>query len=130
MKASNRPRSTFLVVAGDKHAASRDNPGRPVFLIVDGHSSHKSKTTRQWVASTGGRIKLFHLPRYSPQLNPVAWAWQNVKNARRGRAGVSSVDDLQDKVLAALIGLATTPSIVRGFFRDPQLAYIACHESD
>jgi len=105
-----------------------DNPDRPVFLIVDGHSSHKSKATRQWVESTGGRIKLFYLPSYSPQLNPDEWAWQNVKNARIGRAGVSSFDDLKDKVLAALTRLATTPSIVRGFFRDPQLAYIGCHE--
>jgi transposase len=41
----------------------------PVYLIVDGHLSHKAKATKAFVASTGGRLKLFTLPGYSPQLN-------------------------------------------------------------
>jgi len=101
-----------------------DNPGRPVFLIVDGHSSHKSRKTKEWVQSTNGRIRLFYLPAYSPQLNPDEWAWNNVKNARIGRAGISSLDDLRSKAVAARERLRAMPELVRGFFGDPDLRYI------
>jgi len=43
-----------------------DNPGRPVFLVVDGHSSHKSKKAKEWVQSMEGQIKIFYVPSYSP----------------------------------------------------------------
>jgi hypothetical protein len=42
----------------------------PVYLVVDGHPCHKAKATKQFVASTDGRLTLFLLPGYSPQLNP------------------------------------------------------------
>jgi transposase len=45
----------------------------PVYLVVDGHPTHRSKLVKQFVASTDGRLKLFVLPAYSPQLNPDEW---------------------------------------------------------
>lgn len=38
-----------------------DNGGRPVFLIVDGHPSHRSKMVKEWVSGTNGRLRLFQL---------------------------------------------------------------------
>lgn len=35
----------------------------PVYLVVDGHPSHRAKATTEFVASTDGRLKLFFLPR-------------------------------------------------------------------
>lgn len=43
---------------------------KPIFLIVDGHPIHKSKLVKDYVASLDGRLKLFYLPPYAPQLNP------------------------------------------------------------
>ncbi|MBM3120033.1 MAG: IS630 family transposase [Chloroflexi bacterium] len=43
---------------------------RPVFLIIDGHPVHKSMAVSRFVASTEGRLRLFYLPPYSPELNP------------------------------------------------------------
>jgi transposase len=43
---------------------------RPVFLIVDGHSIHKTRIVRELVAVQAGRLKLYFLPPYSPHLNP------------------------------------------------------------
>jgi DDE superfamily endonuclease len=42
----------------------------PVYLVVDGHPTHKAKTVKTFVASTEGRLKLYVLPAYSPQLKP------------------------------------------------------------
>lgn len=66
-----------------------DTPG-PVYLIVNGHPTHKAKATREFIASTGGRLELFTLPAYSPQLNPDEWVWRNVKHDRIGRSSVTS----------------------------------------
>jgi len=50
--------------------------GGPVFLIVDGHPVHRSNAVKEFVASTQGRLRLFHLPAYSPELNPDEWVWK------------------------------------------------------
>ncbi len=39
------------------------------------------------VKVTGGRLKLFFLPGYSPELDPDEWVWKNVKNDRIARSG-------------------------------------------
>ncbi len=101
-----------------------DHGDRPVFLVVDGHPSHRAKKTEEWVKSTNGQFRIFYLPAYSPQLNPDEWVWNNVKSARVGRAGVVSENDLRAKATAALQRLVDLPDIIRGFFRDPDLRYI------
>jgi transposase len=100
-----------------------DAPG-PVFLVVDGHPTHRSKATKAFVESTEGQLKLYMLPGYSPELNPDEWVWNNVKAAKIGRAGITSQDDLRAKATSALRRLQKMPQLVRGFFRDPHLAYI------
>src|SRR5471032_385524 len=34
---------------------------KPVFVIVDGHSIHKAKLVKEYVASLNGALKLFHV---------------------------------------------------------------------
>ena len=62
----------------------RDTSG-PVYLVVDGHPAHRARATTEFVASTEGRLKLFLLPAYSPELNPDEWVWKNVKHDRSAR---------------------------------------------
>src|SRR5512144_3025082 len=75
---------------------------RPVFLVVDGHPTHRSRAMQDFVASTNGRLRLFLLPGYSPELNPDEWVWKNIKADRVGRAGVTGADDLKAKAGSAL----------------------------
>lgn len=96
----------------------------PIFLVVDGAGYHRSAATKKFVESTNGRLRLFHLPGYSPQLNPDEWVWNNVKNTQVGRKSVLRKSDLAELALRALTRLKDTPSIIQGFFRDPSLAYI------
>src|SRR6201993_1679925 len=55
---------------------------------------------------------------------PTEWVWNNVKNDRIGRSVIMSADDLKAKAIGALRRLQKLPGIVRGFLRDPKLAYI------
>ena len=98
--------------------------GRPVFLVVDSHPVHRSHAVARYVESTEGRLRLFFLPPYSPQLNPDEWVWRNVKGHRLGRSQFTGPDDLRRKVLSALHRLQRLPGVVHGFFRAPALRYI------
>jgi transposase len=97
---------------------------RPVYLVVDGHPTHKAKVVKDFVAATEGRLKLFVLPAYSPQLNPDEWVWKNVKHDRVGRTSVTSADEFKAKIVSALRRLQKLPHVVRAFFGDPDLHYI------
>lgn len=96
----------------------------PVFLIVDGHPVHRSKKVKDFAAASNGKLRLYQLPGYSPQLNPDEWVWKNIKNDRVGRSGITGPDQLKSLAVAALRRLQAMPHIVRGFFGDPDLAYI------
>ncbi|MHB1930384.1 MAG: IS630 family transposase [Acidimicrobiales bacterium] len=105
-------------------ALQADYRGRKIYLIVDGHPSHRATRTKEWAAAQGDRFKLFYLPGYSPFLNPDEWVWKNVKHDRIGRAGITSHEDLRSKAAAALARLAAMPGLLRSIFRDPHLQYI------
>lgn len=102
----------------------RESPGR-VFLIVDGSSVHTAKAVKTFVKSTEGRIQLFFIPPYSPELNPDEWVWKNVKHDSIGRTAIRGKDDLKAKAVSALRHLQKSPGKVRGFFADPKLSYIS-----
>jgi len=96
----------------------------PVYLVVDGHPAHRAKTVKEFLATTGGRLKLFVLPAYSPQLNPDEWVWKNVKHDRVGRATPRTAEEFHAQAVAALRRLQNLPQLVRAFFADPDLRYI------
>ena len=66
----------------------------PVSLILDNLSVHKAKIVTDYVDSLDGRLKLFLLPSYSPDLNPDEWVWKNVKNDQVGRTGIGRKSEL------------------------------------
>jgi transposase len=96
----------------------------PVYLVVDGHPAHRATATTRFVASTEGRLRLFFLPGYSPELNPDEWVWKNVKHDRIGKTGATNAEDLKSKAIGALRRLQKRPALVRAFFADRHLRYI------
>lgn len=96
-----------------------------IFLIVDGHPSHRAKKTKRFVDSVKDRLELFFLPPYSPELNPDELVWNHVKNHHIGRMIIQGRDDLVSTVRSVLRSLSKTPSKIQGFFRKPSLCYAA-----
>ena len=99
------------------------NQERPVFLIVDNHSTHRARIANDFVVKTSGRLRLFYLPSYSPELNPDEWVWRHVKNHRLGRQVITGPLQFRQQVLTALHRLQKLTSVIRGFFYDPDLRY-------
>lgn len=104
----------------------RDVPGR-IFLIVDGHPAHKAKLVKTFVESkkVNGRLQLFFLPPYSPELNPDEWVWNDLKNNGIGRKIITSKDQMKKEVVSHLRGLQKTSDKVRSFFQAPTTKYAA-----
>lgn len=96
----------------------------PVFVIVDNSSVHTAKPVRDYVDSTEGKVRIFFLPPYSPELNPDEWVWKNVKHDQIGRIGVRDKNDLKAVCKSALASLQKKPYIIRSFFRDAKLSYL------
>src|SRR5919107_135516 len=105
------------------HDAQRAGTG-PVFCILDNHPVHRAKTVDRFVASTHGALRLYRLPAYSPQLNPDEWVWKNVKHDGLAPAAPKGLQQMTAVITARLRRLQRLPHIVRGFFGDPELAYI------
>src|SRR3989304_3782049 len=55
------------------------NASTKIFLVLDGHPVHRSSLVKKFVQSTKGKLRLFYLPPYSPELNPDEFVWNNVK---------------------------------------------------
>jgi transposase len=53
-------------------------------VVMDNLSSHKAKTIRQHIRSA--RAKLFFLPKYSPDLNPIENVFSKLKHLLRKAA--------------------------------------------
>lgn len=81
-----------------------------------------------WSASpnrTSGKLRLFFLPPYSPELNPDELVWNDVKNNGVGRTLVHSPKDLMRAVVSRLRYLQKSPDMVRSFFQAPEISYAA-----
>lgn len=100
------------------------NPVRPVFLIVDGHPSHRARKVMEYVRATEGRVRLFFLPPYSPELNPDELVWNHLKNHGIGKRIIYTREQMKQIVLRHLRSLQKTPALIRAFFHQPELQYI------
>jgi transposase len=99
------------------------NAQQPIFLIWDGHPTHKSKKVRECVESFEGKLEVYLLPSYSPELNPTEQVWRSVKNHGVGRKSVFGPDQLKSAVTSCLRRLQKIPKIVLSFFKHPDCKY-------
>jgi transposase len=81
-------------------------------LVLDNLPAHKSPSVREAVEAVVAR--LFYLPPYSPDYNPIENMWSKVKSYLRS-AAARTVEALGQAIDAALA--TVTPDDCRGFFR-------------
>jgi transposase len=96
---------------------------QPLILVVDGHSIHKAKLVKEYVASTQGKLELVYLPPYSPQLNPDEQVWKNVK-AEVAKKPSGNKFDFRLVVEKALLRLQAMTHVVASFFRHPECGFV------
>jgi len=97
---------------------------RKIFLIWDGHPTHKSKKVKQCIESYAGRLEIFVLPSYSPDLNPTEQVWNHTKTNGVGRQPISGPEHLKKAVINKLRSLQKLPGKIVSFFKHPDCRYI------
>lgn len=130
---SQRGAMRFMIVEGKLTASVfidflkrlMHNWPRPIFLIVDGHPVHKATAVSKFVAATEGKLQLFRLPPYSPELNPDEQVWNHLKNHGVGKHPIASPDHLKGLIFSHLVKLQKLPSLIRSFFHMPETLYAA-----
>ncbi len=98
---------------------------RKVFLILDNHRVHHSKDVKTWLGKHTEQIELFYLPSYSPELNPDEYLNGNLKHKVRSGIPARSQNDLIKKTRSFMKTLQRRPHHVRGYFKNPLVAYAA-----
>jgi transposase len=82
-------------------------------VIMDNLGSHKGKAVRRLIRSTGA--KLFFLPKYSPDLNPIEQAFAKLKHLLR-KANARSVETICTAIGEILP--AFTPEECANYFKN------------
>ncbi len=98
---------------------------RPIFLILDGGSYHRSRPVKEYVASLRGKLQLFFLPPNSPELNPDEQVWNYVKHHGVAKAALRSGKELKRFVMVRLRSRQKMPWTIRMFFLTPDTQYAA-----
>ena len=96
-----------------------------VFLIADRHPVHFRKLVQQWLTAHSDQIAVFYLPSYSPQLNPVEYLNNDVKQQVHDKPPTRNLAELKYRVLSSLRKLQHLPARVRNYFHHPDIAYAA-----
>ena len=94
-----------------------------VFLVVDGHPSHRAKMVAKYVAACRGTLELHFLPPYAPDLNPDEFVWQYAKTNGAAKRPLRKNESLRKRVQDDLSAIKLKPSLVRSFFRAPSVVY-------
>jgi transposase len=103
----------------------KDNQGRKIMLIVDGHPAHRARIVRDWVAANPSLIELHFLPGYSPELNPAEMLNQDVKTNALGRRRPLNVTELKADVRRFLRSAQRQPAKVTRYFHERHVTYAA-----
>jgi transposase len=97
---------------------------QPIFLILDGHPVHRSRAVRAFEESTQGKLKIFLLPGYSPDLNPDELVWHYLKRHRLARAMVETKAQLIEQARGVLRSMQKRVELLRSFFRETHVRYV------
>jgi transposase len=99
--------------------------GCKVFLILDRLPVHRGHTVQAWLAGRRSQIEMFHLPAYSPELNPNEGLNADLKQVVPRKAPARSREALKRNVIGHMRRLSKMPQRVRSYFRHPTFRYAA-----
>jgi transposase len=95
---------------------------RPLVLIWDRWSVHRSKVVREYLERHRGRIRVEWLPAYAPELNPAEQVWNHAKYSDLANFIPEDCDDLHRQVDLSLEGQCRQSNLLRSFFKTARLA--------
>ncbi len=100
-----------------------ENRDRPLILLVDNASFHKSKLVKDFVSANRAKLRIFFLPKWAPECNPDEQLWNEIKNNHIGKKPILNMTDLKERLMIALDSVKNKIDRVVKFFRMPDTKY-------
>lgn len=130
---SNRGDLKFMIIEGRFNSAvfieflgrMLKGEARKIYLIVDGHSVHRSKMVQEWISKRAERLVIFLLPPYSPELNPDEYLNQDIKTSTVRSKPPRSKDEMKSATLQFLANKKKSKKNVQSYFRNQHIKYAA-----
>jgi transposase len=94
-----------------------------IYLVVDGHPSHRARIVKEYVQSSQGKLELHFLPPYAPDLNPDEFVWQHAKTNGIAKKPLRQDESLRKRVSGDLSAIKADKQLVRSFFCAPSVVY-------
>lgn len=88
-----------------------------------GHPVDRCTRVKRFVQSLGGKIELFLLPPYAPELNPDEPVLHDLKNNGIGCMAISGARDMKQKMVAHLKRMQRMSELIRSFLRASTTSY-------
>src|SRR3989338_8648991 len=92
------------------------HPKRKIVIISDNAPAHKAKLVREFEISNKKRITIFHIPSYSPDLNPDEHVWAYLKAHKLVAHQAQNTDELKDLVKRKMQSIQKSSNLINSFF--------------
>lgn len=92
----------------DHHA---DDPAK-IVVVVDNYRIHKAKPVLQMLASVKNRLRLYFLPTYAPELNPIEHLWRYFREQVTSNYFFKTLSRLHTAAQCFFADLAVSPERV------------------
>jgi len=96
---------------------------KPVFVIMDGHPVHKAKKVKAYVASLKGKLSLYLLPPYAPDINPDELVWNQMRHMGTSKKPLKKGESLKRRVISDLQRIKNNSVLIRSFFRESSVSF-------
>lgn len=97
----------------------------PVFMIMDGHPVHKSKKVKEFVESYKGKLRIYLLPPYAPDLNPDELVWNQMRHIGTSKKPLKKGESLKARAIADLHSIKQNKKLVKSFFQEKNVFFAA-----
>ena len=94
-----------------------------IYLILDNSSIHHSKVVKAWATKHQDKIKLFYLPPYAPEHNPVEYLNQTLKIKLKNRPKDKTRKALRSSVSQEMKSLQNNKKTIKALFDAPKVQY-------
>jgi transposase len=101
---------------------------KKVFLITDRLRAHDDDTVHEWVEAHQDRIELYYLPKYSPEMNPVEYLNNDMKESVNAPGLPDNKDTLRSRMQRFMRRLSHWPAHVMCYFLHPSVQYASAFE--
>ena len=102
-----------------------EGASRKILLIADRLQAHKTPEVEAWLAEHKEQIEVFYLPPYSPELNPVEYMNDDIKESVKKTGLPDNKGTLHSWMMAFMEDLAYLPKHVINYFLHPCVQYAA-----